>query len=391
MGTPAYISPEQARAQTVDQRSDIYSLGVILYEMVTGRVPFTADTPLAVILMHVSDPLPLPSILKPDIPEPIERVILKALAKEPGDRYSNATEFLAAWKRALEDVNTVRHTPEKILPPVSPASRPIPSAPAPKAAASSTSTRPTGLIIGCVIGACLLLAVGGIAVFGSQMLPFLNPKTATPLPTKTFTPTPIPPTQTLVPTAIPTSNALLKDDFSSKNWGTLNETDDVVEYDNEALRMKVFKKNWFVWSTPNSKTYKNVHTEVTVTNNDGESTTAFGIMCDQQDTTSNYYYLAMTPGGEYTIALAAGDKTDVFLTNNDQWASSDLIKKNASSYRVGADCGNGTLTLYVDGQRIDSVSDNTYGSGSVGAFVWSGENVTHADVSFDDFILTSLK
>src|SRR5258706_6434630 len=392
MGTPAYISPEQARAQTVDQRSDIYSLGVILYEMVTGRVPFTADTPLAVILMHVSDPLPLPSILKPDIPEPIERVILKALAKEPNDRYANATELLAAWKRALEDANTVRRAPEKILPPVSLASSARTSAPAPKAVAASG--RPTGWIIGCVIGVCLLLSIAGIVVFASrsQFLSFLNPNTATPLP-PTQTLTPIPPTETPIPTAVPTSisDVLLKDDFSSKDWGTLNETDDVVEYDGEALRMKIFKKNWFVWSTPNGKIYKNVHTEVTVTNNDGESTTAFGIMCDQQDTTSNYYYLAMTPGGEYTIALAARDKTDVFLTNNDQWASSDLIKKNASSYRVGADCGNGTLTLYVDGQRIDSVSDNTYGNGSVGAFAWSGENVSHADVSFDDFILTSLK
>jgi len=389
MGTPAYISPEQARAQTVDQRSDIYSLGVILYEMVTGRVPFTADTPLAVILMHVSDPLPLPSMLKPDIPEPIERVILKALAKEPNDRYSNATEFLAAWKRALEDANTVRRPPEKILPLVSPASYAGTSAPAPKAVASPTSTRPAGWIIGCAIGACLLLAVGGLALFGSQMLPFLNPKTATPLPTETFTP--IPPTETLVPTAIPTSNALLKDDFSSKNWGILNETDDVVKYDGQALRMKIFKKNWFVWSTPNSKTYKNVHTEITVTNNDGESTTAFGIMCDQQETASDYYYLAVTPGGEYVIALAAGDKADVFLTNNNKWGSSDLIKHNASSYRVGADCNNGTLTLYVDGQRIDSVSDNTYGNGSIGVFAWSGENVSNADVSFDDFIITSLK
>ena len=284
----------------------------------------------------------------------------------------------------------MRHTPEKMIPVAPPASYAGTSAPAPKAVAASTSTRPTGLIIGCAVGACLLLAVGGLAIFGSQMLPFLNPKTPTPLPTETFTP--IPPTETVVPpTVAPTSEALLKDDFSAKNWGTLNEADDSVQYDGKALRMKVSKKNWFVWSTPNSKTYKNVHSEITVTNNDGESTTAFGILCDQQSTNTDYYYLAMTPGGEYTIGVAATGKADVFLTNNNQWASSDLIKKNASSYRVGADCGNGKLTLYVDGQLIKTVSDGTYSNGSVGAFTWSGENVTHADVSFDDFILTSLK
>jgi hypothetical protein len=101
LGTPAYISPEQAQAQQVDQRSDIYSLGIILYEMVTGIVPFTADTPLAVILKHVTHSLPLPSSIKPDIPEAIEYVILKALAKNPNDRFANVAEFISAWKQAL--------------------------------------------------------------------------------------------------------------------------------------------------------------------------------------------------------------------------------------------------------------------------------------------------
>jgi serine/threonine protein kinase len=289
MGTPAYISPEQARAQTVDQRSDIYSLGIILYEMVTGRVPFTADTPLAVILKHVSDPLPLPSILKPDIPEAIEKVILKALAKEPNDRYANTAEFLAAWKRALEMRETIRQTPaEKISTPVSTPMQASPafasgasagqtqgrSAPAPMTV-SKSGGRSNVWLIGCGIGACILLAVGGIVLFasGSQFLSFLNPATATPLPTQTSVPpteTSIPPTETAIPTvAAVTGDTLLQDDFSSKDWGTLTEADDSVQYDGAALRMKVSKKNWFVWSTPNGTTYKSVHMEITATNNDG--------------------------------------------------------------------------------------------------------------------------
>ena len=394
MGTPAYISPEQARAQTVDQRSDIYSLGIILYELVTGRVPFTADTPLAVILKHVSDPLPLPSMLKPDIPESIEQVILKALAKEPDDRYATTAEFLAAWKRALQEKETVRHVAERTMlatPTSTPASRPAQFAPAPKAVSKTGST--TGWLVGCGIGACILLIVAGVVLFasGSQFLSFLNPATATPLPTQT--PTLIPPTATAVPTLIPasTGDILLQDDFSSEDWGTLTDTDNSIEYDGAALRMQIFKKNWFVWSTPNGETYENIHMEVTATNNDGESTTAFGLMCFQQETDSSYYYVAMTPGGEYAIVLAADGKKDVFLTNNDQWGASDQIKKNKSSYRVGADCGNGKITLYVDGKQIDSVSDSTYTSGGVGVFAWSGEDVTNADVTFDDYLMKSLK
>jgi hypothetical protein len=195
------------------------------------------------------------------------------------------------------------------------------------------------------------------------------------------------------PTSSPvnTGDILLQDDFSSEDWGTLTETDNIIKYDGEALRMQLFKKNWFVWSTPNGETYENVHMEITATNNDGESTTAFGLMCYQQETTSNYYYLAMTPAGEYAIVLAADGVSDVFLTNDDQWASSDLINKNRAFYRVAADCGNGKLTLYVDGKEIASVSDSTYTSGGVGAFTWSGEDVSTADVTFDDFVIKSLK
>src|SRR5215208_4487715 len=112
MGTPAYISPEQAQGQPVDQRSDIYSLGIILYEMVTGSVPFTAETPLAVLFKHISDPLPPPSLVKPDIPPIIEQVILKALAKDPRDRFGTAAEFTAAWKHALESKETAQRPPE---------------------------------------------------------------------------------------------------------------------------------------------------------------------------------------------------------------------------------------------------------------------------------------
>jgi len=399
MGTPAYISPEQAQANPVDQRSDIYSLGIILYEMVTGRVPFVADTPLAVILKHLSDPLPLPTTIKPDIPESIERVILKALAKHPEDRYNTAAEFISAWKRALEEKDTAT---EKISVPVPRAGTPSPApdaspvqtgsrlAPAPRAASKSQG-RPTGWIIGCLAGACILFSIAGVILLasGSQFLSFLGLSTDTPLPTITMSP--LPPTETPSPPPPTTGEILLGDDFSKENWGTLTDSDNSVEYDGEALRIKIFKKNWFVWSTPNGEIYENIHVEATVRNNDGKSNTAFGIMCYQQESTASYYYLAMTPGGEYVIAVTAKGKKDVFLTGNNQWTSSNLIAKNASSYRVGADCGNGTLTLYVDGQKIAAVSDSTYTKGVVGLFAWSGEDASSADATFDDFILMSLK
>jgi hypothetical protein len=154
--------------------------------------------------------------------------------------------------------------------------------------------------------------------------------------------------------------------------------------------MLVSTKNLFVWSTPNNKNYQNVHIEVTVINNGTDPTTAFGIICNSQGTDRSFYYFAVTPAGEYAIGKAAVGQTDLFLTNNDQWTASDLITQNAPSYRVGADCGNGTLTLQLDGQKIASVSDSSYTSGGVGVFAWSGEEAASADMSFDDFVMTNL-
>ena len=381
MGTPAYISPEQAQAQPVDQRSDIYSLGIILYEMVTGRVPFVADTPLAIIFKHVSDPLPLPSSIKPDIPASIEQVILKALAKDPRDRFSTAAEFAAAWKRALEEKDPALHASEISSAPASRATT------APVTRAAPRSRRPTGWVIGCLAGACLLLSVAGVFLLALNWQNLTSTDPATDVPTQIPTNTPLP-TETIIPISV--GSVLLSDDFSARrsNWGTLTDSDSSIEYVEEALHMLIFTKDFFVWSTPNDKDYENVHLEVTVINNDTDPTTAFGLLCAQQEEWS-FYYFAITPAGEYAIAKAVTGEADFFLTNDNQWAASDLIAHNASSYRIGADCGNSTLTLYVDGKQIDSISDTTYSIGKVGLLTWSGKDVASADVTFDDYLLRS--
>jgi len=101
VGTPAYLSPEQGKGERGDERSDIYALGVVLYEMITGRVPFDADTPLAVIFKHISDPLPLPRHVNPQVPEEVEGVILKAMAKEPDERYQTVEAMARSLANAL--------------------------------------------------------------------------------------------------------------------------------------------------------------------------------------------------------------------------------------------------------------------------------------------------
>ncbi|HEX3795484.1 MAG TPA: Stk1 family PASTA domain-containing Ser/Thr kinase [Acidimicrobiales bacterium] len=95
MGTAAYFSPEQAEGHGVDSRSDIYSLGVVLYEMSTGKPPFTGDSPVAVASKHVRDQPVMPRVVNPAVPVALEAVIMKAMAKSPDQRYQSAEEFRA--------------------------------------------------------------------------------------------------------------------------------------------------------------------------------------------------------------------------------------------------------------------------------------------------------
>lgn len=93
IGTPSYMAPEQGLGQPGDSRSDIYSLGIVLYQMLTGSPPYDADTPIAIVLKHVNDPLPPPSEFNDNIPSQLEWILYKALAKSPDDRYQTVSEM----------------------------------------------------------------------------------------------------------------------------------------------------------------------------------------------------------------------------------------------------------------------------------------------------------
>ncbi|MEO7097400.1 MAG: protein kinase [Polyangiales bacterium] len=112
IGTPEYMSPEQARGDPLDARSDLYSVGVILFQLITGRIPFEGETALGIALKHVTDEAPLPSALNPKVSPSLEALCLKAMKKQRDERYATAREMRADLRNALSATSRVATGPE---------------------------------------------------------------------------------------------------------------------------------------------------------------------------------------------------------------------------------------------------------------------------------------
>jgi serine/threonine protein kinase len=156
VGTPDYMSPEQAQGRPIDQRTDIYSLGVVVYQMLTGEVPFHAETPMAVMLKHIAESPPPPRTKNPDISPEIEQVVLKALAKTREDRYAHAVEFADAYELALDSAATL----QAATPPSSPM---LPLAPA-----SEQRRSPWLVVAGVIAALAVVIAVAVLMISGSR-------------------------------------------------------------------------------------------------------------------------------------------------------------------------------------------------------------------------------
>ncbi|GAB4481119.1 MAG: hypothetical protein OHK0031_02780 [Anaerolineales bacterium] len=219
IGTPAYMSPEQGQGESVDGRSDIYALGVIAYEMLTGRQPYQADTPMAIVVKHITEPVPHILDVNPNLPLGLEKIIETAMAKNRDERFATTREFAAALSAVARGEvpsftpaagGTLKMSPKTVTPapPTIKSERPAPAA----------SALPGWLIPAAGLLIVLILAGLGAVFFTSSLLrpqasptlpaPTALPASATPQPTPTQAPTPIPPRPTFPPKPAATDQPL---------------------------------------------------------------------------------------------------------------------------------------------------------------------------------------
>lgn len=183
VGTPAYMAPEHAIGRTGDERADIYSLGVVLYQLVTGNLPFEADTPLGVVLQHISAPPTPPTAFNPNLSLCIEAVVMRALAKHPDNRYQTAGEFAADLEKCLAGEHVEPVSSEVVMAPVSPEALTTPNdqnseqawrfptaqrALATPMLQSAPEDRPKRVWLAVLAAALILIVVGTITLFFSR-------------------------------------------------------------------------------------------------------------------------------------------------------------------------------------------------------------------------------
>lgn len=376
LGTPTYMAPEQAEGGGVDGRTDIYSLGIVLYELLAGRPPYQADTALSLLLMHISQPLPPPRSINPGIPEPLERVVVKALAKEPAGRYQTAAELDEALKEALRQIDTVE-----------------PPAP--------NKSRLPLLIAGlaAVLLVCLI-AAGGVAwwlVFSPARPAAVitaEPPTAQPTALSTLPPPTPGPTSTLrlgnelAGIAPQEPGVLFNDEFDRDRYCWADEGTHLFgDYRSEVIdgRFRVTmqaKQGAALWNTIPGVDYTDMVVSVDAAPAaQADSPLGYGLV------------FRASPQGDYYLFEILPDETfAVYLVTRDSDLWQELIGPTAAT--INQDTPNQlmvkaigpSLSFWINGAEVAAIEDAALGRGSAGVLIEVGEG-DNSVVDFDNLVV----
>jgi len=398
IGTPSYMSPEQVRSDPdLDGRSDVYSLGVILFEMLTGHGPFHATTPLSVALKHLTDPVPSILSLRPDLPPEIESVLSQALAKDKEQRYQSASDMARDLQAVLdkypgsanslptakqasrnEDAATEVDTGESLSaaaysPNTSKSNTSQPVSIRQTSTSASLPKRPLQIFLGTSLGLVLLVVcvfVGLIGIWvglnGSGLFSGQNP---------VVTSTPIKVSETI----------LFADNFSdpASGWPIGRNAQSKYGYQSNSYRILATESGSVPWVSTD-QVYKSLSISVDARPASDHPDSYYGLLCRIQD--NNFYYFVIQPDGNYTIGKYKNGEFNSFFP--DGWRYSAVIKQRDQTNHIKADCLGNTLRLYANGTLLGTATDTDFGSGSNGMIV-ATLDTQNFEVIFDNFLITT--
>lgn len=372
LGSAPYMAPEQIRGDSLDGRADLYALAAALFEMLTGEVPYPAESSVGMRMRHLHDPVPSARERNPDVPPAIDDFLRRGLAKDREHRFPDAVEFTRVLERALNE-------PQQRLDVPGSAQREIGAADATVAedAEPTSAGFPVLALIGgaglfTLIGALLVVAAGAVWLLQGGSGGGASPAATTSSPTAAAAADPT--------TATPEGRYLF-DGFSDSDSGFAvgGDEDGGVAYRESGLAIRV-ERSGVEWFSPSSRVdRRDVAVEAVITRFEGPSEGHLGLLCRWQG------------AGSYTaLALAAGEAAawqwrDSELVWLQEWGPTGAAVGDIEGRRLRAVCQGEQLRLTLDGQALLEAVDPAPVNGDVG--LMAGLRVEGAfEVVFDDFL-----
>lgn len=374
-GTPTYMSPEQGLGEGGDGRSDLYALGVILYEMVTGNPPFRAETPIGIVNKHVNEALPDLSEVVSDAPAGLQTVIERSMAKGPDDRYQRAADFFDDLLASLDG--------EPLMP-----SSEIMGQSRKTLTLATVSKTPTG--IGPVLAqrpSVLFAALGAMVII---LVVAIVSQIGMPGGAEALTQDSPPDSDGL--TTLNEASEIL-DDFDDAGSGWPVNTEGPVQYFYDDGRYR------FTNTLPGqarfavldmTQTYQSTFLQVDAMLEEGQAESGYGLVFRYQDS-GNFYVFAVNNIGEVSMWAFEGGATWRELRGlPEQWTESSAVLTDGSPNALSVVADGDHLVGMVNHAIVIDVNDSTYDEGAVGFYVATTQTSVDdplADVVFDNFLV----
>ena len=390
IGTPDYMSPEQARGEVLDRRSDIYSLGVVAFQALTGQHLFTATTPMGVIFKHISEQPRSPRETRPELPLEVDNVIRRALAKDPTQRYQTATEFANALLAAIEPATRPVPPPLVLGDPVNlgrpPVTQPIAQPPAIEPVKQSGLFNTRNILLALAAGGlCLVCSICSFVFVIPRIMPgetptqiaLATPTEEPPTPTRTAQ---VKPTSTRPPTRTPTAEpiavgalggptgpSLLLDGFAdnANRWPVGEAIGELADATRDIADGKytwtVEARNDVTWriNAEKAEPVSDFYTAVDARRVSGDLQNRYAIAF--RDDGDNYYLFTTGDEGQFAVFLWYTQNWDAII----DWTTTTAVRPGEAN-RLAVLAQGSHFEFFINGEKVGEADDDRVKTGLVG-------------------------